>query len=143
MEMRGTRDRPPRPDLRGSALHADGSAWPGSRIQRPASERQGSRDALRLHRKWASLFAWYPSFSNSIKEMRDKSLAHAVSGIAPYNGLDALLKTMMGRYGVGKASGYRRIPWGHPFSGRATRGSRVLERKVSGRGEIQRDAGNK
>jgi len=43
-------------------------------------------------------------FMKSTREMSYTSLAHAVSGIAPYNGLDALLKPMMGRYGVGKAS---------------------------------------
>ena len=36
-------------------------------------------------------------FMKSTKEMSYTSLAYAVSGIAPYNGLDALLKPMMGR----------------------------------------------
>jgi hypothetical protein len=36
-------------------------------------------------------------FMKSTREMSDKSLAHAVSGMAPSNGLDALLKPLMGR----------------------------------------------
>jgi hypothetical protein len=36
-------------------------------------------------------------FLKSTKEMSDKSLAHAVSGIAPDNGFYALLKPMAGR----------------------------------------------